>query len=256
MAEAPLKVLIVDDEAPARRRLRELLDDCTTAVPLRVIGEAASGREALSMLSSTPADLVLTDIHMPDMDGIELARHLLKLPAPPLLIFTTAYHEHAIAAFEVHAVDYLVKPVRVQRLLSALDKVPRLRPLSDTKLDRLPSAARRFLSVTERSRVVLVPIEEIVYLKAELKYITIRTADREYLLEESLTRLEDEFGARFVRVHRNCLVAREAIRGFERRVSADGDAHWEVLLRGVNEALPVSRRQQYIVREIGRDSGA
>ena len=116
--------------------------------------------------------------------------------------------------------------------------MPRLRPLSDAKLDRLPAAARRFLSVTERSRVVLVPIEEIIYLKAELKYITIRTADREFLLEESLTRLEEEFGTRFVRVHRNCLVAREAIRGFERRVGADGDAHWEVLLRGVTEALP------------------
>jgi len=256
MPDALLKVLIVDDEAPARRRLRELLDDCNGAVPLRVIGEAASGREALSLLGSTPADLVLTDIHMPDMDGIELARHLLKLPSPPLLIFTTAYHEHAIAAFEVHAIDSLVKPVRVQRLLSALDKLPKQRPLSDAKLDRLPSAARRFLSVTERSRVVLVPIEDIVYLKAELKYITIRTADREYLLEESLTRLEDEFGTRFVRVHRNCLVAREAIRGFERRVSSDGDAHWEVLLRGVTEALPVSRRQQYIVREIGRDAVA
>jgi len=256
MPDALLKVLIVDDEAPARRRLRELLDDCTGAVPLRVIGEAASGREALNLLGSTPADLVLTDIHMPDMDGIELARHLLKLASPPLLIFTTAYHEHAIAAFEVHAIDYLVKPVRVQRLLSALDKLPKQRPLTDVKLDRLPSAARRFLSVTERSRVVLVPIEEIVYLKAELKYITIRTADREYLLEESLTRLEDEFRTRFVRVHRNCLVAREAIRGFERRVTSDGDAHWEVLLRGVTEALPVSRRQQYIVREIGRDAVA
>jgi two-component system response regulator AlgR len=256
MPDAPLRVLIVDDEAPARRRLRELLDDCTSVVPLRVVGEAGSGREALTLLGTTPADLVLTDIHMPDMDGIELARHLLKLPVPPVLIFTTAYHEHAIAAFEVHAIDYLVKPVRVQRLLSALDKVPRLRPLSDTKLDRLPSTARRFLSVTERSRVVLVPLDEIVYLKAELKYITIRTADREFLLEESLTRLEDEFGQRFVRVHRNCLVARDAIRGFERRVSADGDAHWEVLLRGVTEALPVSRRQQYIVREIGRDASA
>ena len=254
MPDTPLKVLIVDDEAPARRRLRELLDDCTNAVPLLVVGEAASGREALGMLGSTPADLVLTDIHMPDMDGIELARHLLKLPLPPVLIFTTAYHEHAIAAFEVHAIDYLVKPVRVQRLLAALDKVPRLRPLSDAKLDRLPAATRRFLSVTERSRVVLVPMDEIVYLKAELKYITIRTAEREYLLEESLTRLEEEFGTRFVRVHRNCLVARDAIRGFERRVSADGDAHWEVLLRGVPEALPVSRRQQFIVREIGREA--
>ena len=254
MADAPLKILIVDDEAPARRRLRELLDDCTSAMPLVVVGEAASGHEALTLLGTAPADLVLTDIHMPDMDGIELARHLLKLPLPPVLIFTTAYHEHAIAAFEVHAIDYLVKPVRVQRLLAALEKVPRLRPLSETKLDRLPAATRRFLSVTERSRVVLVPIDDIVYLKAELKYITIRTADREFLLEESLTRLEEEFGTRFVRVHRNCLVARDAIRGFERRVSADGDAHWEVLLRGVPDALPVSRRQQFIVREIGRDS--
>ena len=254
MSEAPLRIVLVDDEAPARRRLRELLDDCTAALPVLVVGEAGSGREALHLLGTTPADLVLTDIHMPDMDGIELARHLLKLPLPPVLIFTTAHHEHAIAAFEVHAIDYLVKPVRVQRLLSALQKVPRLKPLSDTKLNRLPAAARRFLSVTERSRVVLVPIDEIVYLKAELKYITIRTADREFLLEESLTRLEEEFGPRFVRVHRNCLVAREAIRGFERRVSADGDAHWEVMLRGVTEALPVSRRQQFIVREIGRDA--
>jgi len=254
MTEAPLRIVLVDDEAPARRRLRELLDDCTAALPVLVVGEAGSGREALHLLGTTPADLVLTDIHMPDMDGIELARHLLKLPLPPVLIFTTAYHEHAIAAFEVHAIDYLVKPVRVQRLLSALQKVPRLKPLSDTKLNRLPSAARRFLSVTERLRVVLVPIDEIVYLKAELKYITIRTADREFLLEESLTRLEEEFGPRFVRVHRNCLVARDAIRGFERRVSADGDAHWEVMLRGVTEALPVSRRQQFIVREIGRDA--
>ena len=254
MTEAPLRIVLVDDEAPARRRLRELLDDCTAALPVLVVGEAGSGREALHLLGTTPAELVLTDIHMPDMDGIELARHLLKLPLPPVLIFTTAYHEHAIAAFEVHAIDYLVKPVRVQRLLSALQKVPRLKPLSDTKLNRLPAAARRFLSVTERSRVVLVPIDEIVYLKAELKYITIRTADREFLLEESLTRLEEEFGPRFVRVHRNCLVARDAIRGFERRVSADGDAHWEVMLRGVTEALPVSRRQQFIVREIGRDT--
>jgi two-component system response regulator AlgR len=256
MSDAPLKILVVDDEAPARRRLRELLDDCASALPLLIIGEAGSGGEALGLLGNTPADLVLSDIHMPDMDGIELARHLLKLPLPPVLIFTTAYHEHAIAAFEVHAIDYLVKPVRVQRLLAALQKVPRLRPLSTARLDRLPATARRFLSVTERSRVVLVPIDEVIYLKAELKYITIRTADREYLLEESLTKLEDEFGPRFVRVHRNCLVARDAIRGFERHVSAEGDAHWEVLLRDVPEALPVSRRQQFIVREIGRNSDA
>jgi two-component system response regulator AlgR len=256
VVDAPLRLLIVDDEAPARRRLRELLDDCATALPLTIVGEAGSGREALELLAAVPADLVLTDIHMPDMDGIELARHLLKLPQPPVLIFTTAFHEHALQAFELNAVDYLMKPVRVQRLLAALQKVPRLKPLSVSRLEQLPANARRFLSVTERSRVVLVPIADIVYLKAELKYITIRTATREYLLEESLTKLEEEFGSRFVRVHRNCIVARDAIRGFERKVGNEGDAHWEVLLKDVPETLPVSRRQQSVVRDLGRETAA
>ena len=254
MADAPLRVMIVDDEAPARRRLRELLDDCASVMPLAVVGEAANGREAMEILHAVTADLVLSDIHMPEMDGIELARHLLKLPQPPVVVFTTAYHEHAVQAFDVNAIDYLMKPVRMQRLLAALQKVPRLKPISATRLDQLQSTARRFLSVTERSRVVLVPVEDIVYLKSELKYITIRTAQREYLLEESLTKLEEEFGSRFVRVHRNCLVARDFIRGFERRVGDEGDAHWEVLLQDVPESLPVSRRQQSIVREIGRET--
>jgi two-component system, LytTR family, response regulator AlgR len=252
VTESPLRVVIVDDEMPARRRLRELLDDCAGGVPLTLVGEAANGREALELLETVDADLVLTDIHMPEMGGIELARHVLKLPKPPLVIFTTAHDEHALEAFDVNAVDYLMKPVRVQRLLAALQKVPRSRPVSAAKLDQLPASSRRFLSVTERSRVVLVPVEDVVYLKAELKYITIRTAEREYLLEESLTRLEEEFGPRLVRVHRNCLVARNFIRGFERRVGDEGEGHWEVVLKDVPERLPVSRRQQSIVREIGR----
>ena len=254
MVESPLRVLIVDDEAPSRRRLRELLDDCAGAMPLAVVGEAANGREAMEILHAVTSDLVLTDIHMPAMDGLELARHLLKLQQPPVVIFTTAFHEHAVQAFDVNAIDYLMKPVRMQRLLAALQKVPRLKPITAAKLDELSGTSRRFLSVTERSRVVLVPIDEIIYLKAELKYITIRTEQREYLLEESLTKLEEEFGQRFVRVHRNCLVAREAIRGFERCVGDEGDAHWEVVLNGVSETLPVSRRQQYVVREIGREN--
>jgi len=254
MVDPPLRVLIVDDEAPSRRRLRELLDDCAGAMPLAVVGEAANGREAMEILHAVTSDLVLTDIHMPAMDGLELARHLLKLQQPPVVIFTTAFHEHAVQAFDVNAIDYLMKPVRMQRLLAALQKVPRLKPITAAKLDELSGTSRRFLSVTERSRVVLVPIDEIIYLKAELKYITIRTEQREYLLEESLTKLEEEFGQRFVRVHRNCLVAREAIRGFERCVGDEGDAHWEVVLNGVSETLPVSRRQQYVVREIGREN--
>ena len=238
MAEAPLRVLIVDDEAPARRRLRDVLDDCSDAMPIAVVGEAVGGREAVEMLQAVAADLVLTDIRMPGMDGLELARHLLKLPQPPVVIFTTAYHEHALEAFDVNAIDYLVKPVRVARLLAALQKLPRLKPLSVARLDQMPANARRFLSVTERSRVVLVPLEDVVYLKAELKYITIRTAEREYLLEESLTRLEDEFGARFVRVHRNCLVANDEF--LELKRLPDGQV--QAVLRHGKLPLEVSRR--------------
>ena len=136
MADAPLRVMVVDDEAPARRRLRELLDDCASVMPLAIVGEAANGREAMEILHAVTADLVLSDIHMPEMDGIELARHLLKLAQPPVVIFTTAYHEHALEAFDVNAIDYLMKPVRMQRLLAALQKVPRLQPLHDDEARR------------------------------------------------------------------------------------------------------------------------
>lgn len=246
------RVLIVDDEAPARRRMRELLGDCAEAFPVEIVGEAESGRQALTLTQSLGADLLLLDIRMADMDGLELARHLLKLPRPPAIIFTTAYEKHAVDAFEVHAIDYLLKPVRTARLLAALQKAQRLPLTAEQSLERANPRARRHLSVSERSRVLLVPVEQIVYLKAELKYLTIRTVEREYLLEESLTKLEEEFGERFVRIHRNCLVARALIQGFERKVAEDGDTHWEVVLNGVPERLPVSRRQQHLVRELGR----
>lgn len=248
----PSRVLIVDDEAPARRRMRELLGDCAQAYPVEIVGEAESGRQALALTQSLNADLLFLDIRMPDMDGLELARHLLKLPQPPGVIFTTAYEQHAVDAFEVHALDYLLKPVRTARLLAALQKVRPLPQSADNVLERANPRARRHLSVSERSRVILVPVEEVVYLKAELKYLTIRTSEREYLLEESLTKLEEEFGERFVRIHRNCLVARGLIEGFERKAEEDGDTHWEVVLKGVSERLPVSRRQQHLVRELGR----
>jgi len=250
------RVLIVDDEAPARRRMRELLGDCAQAYPVEIVGEAEGGRQALALTQSLNADLLFLDIRMADMDGLELARHLLKLPQPPAVIFTTAYEQHAVDAFEVHAIDYLLKPVRTARLLAALQKVQPLSPASDQMLERANPHARRHLSVSERSRVILVPVETIIYLKAELKYLTIRTAEREYLLEESLTKLEEEFGERFVRIHRNSLVARNLIEGFERRTLPDGDTHWEVLLKGIPERLPVSRRQQHLVRELGRGKEA
>jgi two-component system response regulator AlgR len=255
MADTPLRVIVVDDEAPARRRLVDQLLDCRDALPVAVVGEAINGRDALDLINGAPVDVVFADIRMPVMDGLELARHLLKLSNPPLVVFTTAYNEHALEAFEVQAIDYLVKPVRMQRLLAALAKLPKLRPLTESKLDAIPAQARRFLSVTERSRVLLIPIDEVVYLKAELKYITIRTAEREYLLEESLTRLESEFGDHFLRIHRNCLVSRAHVQGFERRTGPEGETRWEVVLRGLQETLPVSRRQQHVIREIGRDAG-
>lgn len=251
------RILIVDDEAPARNRLREVLADCSAELPLEVAGEAASGREALAWLESRQADVALLDIHMPEMTGIELAQHLQKLAAPPAVVFTTAYDQHAIEAFEVNAVDYLLKPVRKERLLAALRKV---RAFDPARLTTLSPQPRSNLSIAERGRIILVPVTDIVYLRAEQKYVTIRTRDREYLSEESLTHLEQEFGRHFMRIHRSCLVARDWIAGFERASApaaaedGEGGHGWTVLLKGLEEKLPVSRRQQHIVKEF-RDQG-
>jgi two-component system response regulator AlgR len=241
----PLRVVIVDDEAPARSRMRDLLADCAAEVPLTVVGEAASGAAALELLSREAADVVLLDIRMPEMDGIEVAQHLQRLERPPAVVFATAYDAYAIRAFEVHAVDYLLKPIRVTRLKEALARATRPKPDALREISRAP---RTHLSAQERGRIHLIPVVDVIFLKAELKYVSVRTAAREYLIEESLTRLEQEFAERFVRVHRNCLVARAAVRGFERSEEG-GETHWEVLLHGVAERIAVSRRQQHVVRE-------
>lgn len=250
MNEAPLRVLIVDDEAPARARLRDLLGDIAAAQPSRVVGLAANGVEALRLLESEPADVVLADIRMPVMDGVELARHVLRLERPPAVIFTTAYDQYAIQAFELAATDYLLKPVRAQRLAEALARVRRQLPVADEMLAGLAPGPRRHFSVNERGRILLVPIADVLYLRAELKYVTARTVEREFLLDESLVQLEQEFAGRFVRVHRNCLVARAAVNGVERAGEQDGEARWDVLLAGVPERLPISRRQWPAVRQV------
>jgi len=249
---SPLRVLIVDDEPPARDRIRDLLSDCALKLPLEIAGEAATGREAIDLLPAAEPDVMLLDIRMPEMDGIELAQHLLKLDEPPAVIFTTAYDVYALKAFEVHAVDYLLKPIRLGRLFEALSRVREITPLRLDVLRALKPEPRSHLSVNERGRIHLIAVTEILYLKAELKYVTARTAQREFLLEESLTALEQEFLGRFVRVHRNCLVARSAIRGFERATGVDGEGQWMVVLDGLQERLAVSRRQQQIVRELGK----
>lgn len=252
MTDQALRIAIVDDEAPARNRLRDLLEDCAAKMEVEVVGEAATGREALELLQSKEADVVLLDIRMPEMDGLELARHLQKLPDPPKIIFTTAYDAYAIKAFEVRAVDYLLKPIRLGRLYDALSRARAITPLRLDVLRELGPRARTHLSVHERGRIHLIAVGDIVYLRAELKYVTLRTRAREYLLEEALTRLEQEFSDRFVRVHRNCLVAKAHVAGFEKAPDEGGEPRWMVLLKGLDEKLPVSRRQQHVVRELGK----
>ena len=245
-------MVIADDEAPARSRLRDLLEDCAATMALEVVGDAANGRALLEMLEHAAADVVLLDIRMPEMDGIEVAQHLQKLPDPPNVIFTTAYDSYALQAFELHAVEYLLKPIRLRRLYDALSRVRTITPLSLDVLQKLTPEPRRHVSVQERGRVILVPVDKILYLRAELKYVTIRTAEREYLLEESLTRLEQEFAERFVRIHRSCLVARDYVESFERQSEGETEGQWAVKLRGLDERLPVSRRQQHVIKEFGR----
>lgn len=250
VVELPLTVFVVDDEAPARNRIKELLADCVGQLPLECVGEASNGREALEKLSEVQADVVLIDIRMPQMDGIELAQHLNKLPQPPAIIFTTAYDTYAVKAFELHAIDYLLKPIRLGRLFDALMHARNAVPPSIEVLQELLPEPRKNLSVHERGKVLLIPIENVLFLRAELKYVTVRTVEREHLIEESLSTLEKEHASRFVRIHRNCLVARNAIEGFERQADAEsGEPHWTVKLKGLDERLPISRRQQYIVKE-------
>ena len=248
----PLRVLIVDDEAPARHRLRDVLADCAGQLQVDIVGEADNGLDALSQAQQQPVDVVLLDIRMPGMDGLECAAHLNQLSAPPAIIFSTAYDAYACQAFDLNAVDYLLKPVRVDRLVRALSRAHRL---NATTLDHLREAhpkARTHLSVNEKGRIVLIPVADILYLKAELKYVTVRTAAREFLIEESLTRLENEFGDAFLRIHRNCLVASARIREIG-KLPGDDDGHF-LKLDGQDERLMVSRRQYTALREKIRDS--
>ena len=242
MTEA-LRLLLVDDEAPARARLRDLLGDISAEVPSVVVAEAADGFAALERAQAEDLDVALIDIRMPGMDGVELARHLARLPNTPAVIFVTAFDQYAVQAFELAALDYLVKPVRAARLADALRKARR-RADDAVRFEKSALAIRQNLSCLERGRILLVPMAEILFLKAEQKYVTARTAEREYLLEESLVHLEAEFSERFLRIHRNCLVARAVVTGVERAADqGDAEAHWQVILDGTAERLPVSRRQ-------------
>lgn len=251
------RVFIVDDEAPARNRLKTLLADIAGDCAHILVGEAETAQGALEQIRNLLPDIVLLDIQMPATGGLELAAQLAEVVSPPpKVIFVTAFDSFALKAFDVQAIDYLVKPVRAKRLAQAMGRAAALLP--DRPPNSLANLARQHFAVQERGRLLLVPVSEVLYLKAELKYVTVRTRDQEFLVEESLTHLEQELAATFIRVHRNALVAREAILGVERgSLAIDGDTErmhesWQLLLRDVEERLPISRRQWPVVKALLR----
>jgi len=231
-----MKCLVVDDEALARERLVRLLG---ALGEWQVSGEAAGGEQALRQVQKLRPDLVLMDIRMPGMDGLEAARHMAGLEQPPAVIFTTAYGDHALEAFETQAVDYLLKPIHPERLQQALEMARRL---SRTQLEELQQSQadsrRSHLCARIRGNLELIPVTEVVYLQADHKYVTVRAPQRQILIEESLKSLEQEFSGCFMRIHRNALVAINAIRGLEK----DSEGRQRVVLAGVDERLEVSRR--------------
>ena len=238
------RILIVDDEAPARARLRALLDEHAAG---EIVGEAASGDEALRQAATLAPDVVLLDVRMPGMTGLEAARHMALLPAPPAIIFTTAYDAYAVEAFEAEAVGYLLKPVRAERLAAALERATRLASPTLARVAEREgqAAARTHIGVRRREGVHLVPLADVYYFAADQKYTTMRHAGGSELIEDSLRALEEEFGARFIRVHRNALVRLHCIAGLER----DSEGQSVVVLRGISDRLQVSRRLVTELRE-------
>ncbi|MGV3571083.1 MAG: LytR/AlgR family response regulator transcription factor [Ramlibacter sp.] len=239
-----LKMLLVDDEPLARSRMRTLLADCT-APAAEVAGEAANAAQAMEHLRRESFDAVLLDIHMPGADGLALAGVLRGLPDAPAVVFVTAYAEHAVSAFDLEAVDYLTKPVRLERLQLALNKVERAVQARHGGHE----TEQEVLVIQDRGRTERVPVVEVLYFKAELKYITVRTAARSYILDGSLSDLEERHGAQFLRVHRNALVSRRAVRALEKHFDPEEGEGWAVRLSGIDESLAVSRRQLSAVRE-------
>ena len=251
----PLRVLVVDDEELARMRLKSLVGECTDP-RVSVVGEAANAAQALVWLATRHCDLILLDVQMPGRDGTQLAAELrLRNPAPAV-VFVTAHPEHALKAFDLEAIDYLTKPVKRERLQAALRRASQR--LAGNAPGG-PAAAKEeeegpVIVVSDRGRVIRVPVSDVLYQKAELMYVTLRTAEHTHVLDDSLAELEERLGDRFLRVHRNALVARRAVRALERRAIAgesveEGYEGWGVCIAPVSEWLAVSRRQVAAVRE-------
>jgi two-component system response regulator AlgR len=244
MSGQALQVLIVDDEPPARERLASLISELPG---WRVAGSCGNGAEALELVARLEPAVVLLDIRMPGMSGIEAARHLAALERPPAVVFTTAYDQYALEAFEARAVGYLLKPVRRERLEDALRHAARI---SAAQLRVLEGPGRRLaqrqhIAVRVRDRLKLIPLKDIRLFRADHKYVTVCHAQGEDLTDESLRQLEEEFSADFVRAHRSLLVSLAHIEALERLP----DGGYVLRVRGEPEPLPVSRRQLTELRE-------
>jgi two-component system response regulator AlgR len=239
MNATSVSVLIVDDELPARERLQRLVEELPGC---EVAGVCSNGADALPLVGKLKPSVVLLDIRMPGMTGIEVARHLGALEHPPAIVFTTAYDEYALEAFESQAVGYLLKPVRSERLAQALKHASRLRApqLAALAAPEAPLAARQHVAVRVRDELKLIPVKEIRYFRADQKYVTVRHSRGEDLIDESLKQLEEEFARDFVRAHRSILVAIAHIEVLER---AGGDDGYALRLRGETDSIAVSRRQ-------------
>ncbi len=245
-----MKILIVDDEAPARAHLRHLVEEI--GAPAEVAGEAADGKEALAFCADREVDVLLLDIRMPGKDGLAVASKLSELVTPPAVIFTTAYDEHALQAFDRNAIDYLLKPVRRQRLEKALARVaaltrPQLQALQELRGEEGPE----YIAVSYRGGLQRIAVEDVAYFRAEQKYVVAYHKEGEALLEESLKSLEERFGNRFLRIHRNALVSSEQVTGLVK----EHDGRCLVTLAGTSERLEVSRRHLPEVRRFLRDRG-
>jgi two-component system, LytTR family, response regulator AlgR len=245
-----LNILIVDDELLARKRMRTLLGDCTEP-SVTIGGEAKNSAEAFALLEQVQFDAVLLDIHMPGGDGLTLARRLKELPHQPAIIFVTAHAEYAVEAFELTATDYLTKPVRLERLQNSLQKIEQFRQsIRRLEPENLKILATEALIIQERGATERIPLNEVLYLKAELKYISVRTALKTHILEGSLNELEARYPAHFLRIHRNALVSINAIRALEKHFDPDEGDGWAVRLTNIDELLMVSRRQLAAVKEV------
>jgi len=243
-----LKALIVDDEPLARARLRTLLGECTLP-RVQVVAEASNAAQAVALLAGQQFDVALLDIHMPGADGMALGRTVQAMPRAPAIVFVTAHAEHAVQAFDIQAVDYLTKPVRLSRLVLAMQRVERL-SRQQPQHEVGGANEQEFLTIQDRGRTERVPLQEVAYLKAELKYITVRTATRSFILDGSLSDMEDKYGHQFLRIHRNALVTRHLVRALEKHFDDEEGEGWAVRLQGVDELLAVSRRQLAAVREL------